>query len=83
MSDDLHRAVGEANGKLDTLLSLVRDHIEQDNERFTGVYKEIRAHAEDINKAKGAKAIFLILAGGTATVISIAVAAAGKLFGGH
>lgn len=83
MSDDLHRLVGEANGKLDTLLDLVRDHVRQDDDRFTRVYTELASHAADINKAKGAKAAVLVVAGGLAGLVSFVVAAASKLFGGH
>jgi hypothetical protein len=72
--------VGEANGKLDTLLTLVRDHVEQDDKRFSDVDEELKAHAADLNKAKGAKAATLVLAGAAATIVSLAVAAAGKLF---
>lgn len=79
MSGDLHQLVGEANGKLDTLIDLMRDHVEQDNERFAKVAEELKAHAKDINQAKGAKWATLTLAGGLATVVSLAVAAA-KLF---
>jgi malate/lactate dehydrogenase len=76
----LHRMVGEVNGKLDTLLVLVRDHVEQDDKRFAEVDAELKDHAADINKAKGAKAATLALAGAAATVVSLAVAAAGKFF---
>lgn len=83
MSDELHRLVGEANGKLDTLLELVRDHIKQDDTRFSSVSVKLESHAADINKAKGAKAAVLVVAGGLAGVVSFVVAAASKLFGGH
>lgn len=83
MSDALHQAVGEANGKLDTLLTLVRDHIEQDNERFENVGRTLVEHAADINRAKGAKSALIIFAGGIATAVSLAAAAVGKIFGGN
>jgi hypothetical protein len=82
MTDDLYRAVGEANGKLDTLTNLVRDYIEAHDKRHERVEEQLASHAADINKAKGAKTAVLILAGGLASVVSIAVAAASKLFGG-
>lgn len=78
MSDDLYRAVGEANGKLDALTTLMRDYIESHNRRHENIDEAIVSHAADINKAKGAKAATLALAGAAATVISLAVAAAGK-----
>jgi hypothetical protein len=76
----LHQMVGEINGKLDTLLYLVRDHVEQDDKRFAEVGEELKEHAADINQAKGAKTAALMLAGAAATVVSLAVAAAGKFF---
>jgi hypothetical protein len=78
-TDDLHLAVGEANGKLDTLLRLVRDHIEQDDRRFGEVDTEIKAHAKDINQAKGAKVALFAAAAGVAGLVSTAVAIAHSL----
>lgn len=78
MSDDLYRAVGEANGKLDALATLMRDYIESHNRRHENIDAAIVSHAADINQAKGAKRATLALAGAAATVISLAVAAAGK-----
>ncbi len=78
---DLHQLVGEANGKLDTLLVLMRDHIVANDRRFGEVDVELKAHAADINKAKGAKNAVLLLAGGCAAVVSAAAVAIGKAFG--
>lgn len=76
MSDDTQRLLGEANGKLDTLLELVRDHIRQDDERFKDVGDKLAAHAADINQAKGAKAATFALAAAVSGFVGVAVAAA-------
>ena len=77
---DLHQLVGEANGKLDTLLTLMRDHIAQDERKFAQVDETLAAHAKDINQAKGAKNALLALAAGVAGLVSIGVAIAGTVF---
>lgn len=77
MSDSTERMLGEVNGKLDTLLTLMRDHVEQDNSRFKTVDEKLDAHAEVINQAKGAKTMLFILAG----VVSFAVSLLMKVFG--
>lgn len=76
MSDDLSRAIGEANGKLDTLLQLVRDHIKADETRFTEIDAELKTHAADINKAKGARTAIMAAATFVAGLVSIAVTVA-------
>lgn len=80
MDHEAQRLLGEVNGKLDTVLTLLRDHIQQDDTRFENIGKTLESHAADINQAKGAKAAILIIAGGLATAVSVAVTAAGKLF---
>lgn len=79
MTDDLSRAVGEANGKLDTLITLMRDHIVADERRFTLIDKTLEAHAKDINLAAGGKRAIILMASGVATLVSIGVAAAAVL----
>ena len=84
MSDqDLHQLLGRIDGKLDQIIDQAREHRDDDKRRFTEVHERLDHHAEDINKAKGAKGALLWGAGLVATVAGSAAAlAAKKLLGG-
>jgi hypothetical protein len=80
---DLHQLLGRIDGKLDQIIDQAREHRDDDKRRFTEVHERLDAHAEDINKAKGAKGALLWGAGLVATVAGSAAAlAAKKLLGG-
>lgn len=78
VSADLHQLVGEVSGKLDTLMDTLKQWQADHNARHEKIDEKLEEHAADINQAKGAKRATLALAGAAATVISLAVAAAGK-----
>ena len=76
MSEDLNRVatlLGETNGKLDSLITQVRDYIEAHDERHTKIDDKIEKHSAEINQAKGAKGAILAMAAG--------ISAAGGLLG--
>lgn len=79
MSDSTERLLGEVNGKLDTMIALVREHVKQDEDRFKEVDTKLVAHAAVINQAKGAKTMLFIFAG----FVSFAVSFLMKYLGGH
>ena len=81
MSDDVQRMLGQIDGKLDQVIESFKEHREDDNRRFTEVHARLDEHAEDINKAKGAKGVLLWLIGGGAAAIGGLVAVAAKAFG--
>ena len=74
MPNDTERMLGQLDGKLDTLLTLVRDHIQKDDDRFGVVFGKLEQHAADINQAKGAKSMLLLIAGGVSAVVGAAIA---------
>lgn len=76
MSDNTERFLGQIDGKLDALVKTMTDHAETDSKQFKAVFDELRSHAADINKAKGAKWAVLALSGAIASGVSIAVAVA-------
>lgn len=75
--------LGKIDGKLDQVIQTAEEHRSDDKRRFTEVHARLDEHAEDINKAKGAKGALLWSAGLVATVAGSAAAyAAKKIFGG-
>jgi Mg/Co/Ni transporter MgtE len=81
MSEDVQRMLGKIDGKLDQVIDTFREHREDDKRRFTEVHSRLDEHAEDINRAKGAKATVLWLVGGGAAAVTSAVVYAAKAFG--
>ena len=81
MSDDLNRMLGQIDGKLDQVIDTFKEHREDDKRRFTEVHARLDDHAEDINKAKGAKGVLLWLIGGGAATIGAGVAMVAQAFG--
>lgn len=81
MSDDIQRMLGQIDGKLDQVIETFKEHREDDKRRFTEVHARIDEHAEDINKAKGAKGMLVWLVGGGAAAIGGIVAMAAQAFG--
>ena len=80
---DVLQLLGRIDGKLDQVIESAKEHREDDKRRFNEVHGRLDEHAEDINKAKGAKGAVLWGAGLVATVAGSAAAyAAKKLFGG-
>lgn len=80
---DVLQTLGRMEGKLDQLIDQAKEHRDDDKRRFTEVHARLDEHAEDINKAKGAKGALLWSAGLVATLAGSAAAyAAKKLFGG-
>ena len=82
VSDDLNRLLGSIDGKLDQVIETFKEHREDDKRRFTEVHTRLDEHAEDINKAKGAKGAFIWLVSGGAAAIGGLAAMAAKAFGG-
>lgn len=81
MSDDVQRMLGQIDGKLDQVIKSVDRHIEDDVRRFGEVYKRLDHNDADINKAKGAKGVLLLLAGSIAAAAAAAVTWAAKAIG--
>ena len=75
MSDELHQMVGRIDGKLDSLISGLKEHVAEDTRRFDAVGKMLLQHEQDINQAKGAKGAILwvvgVLAAGVGAVAGI------------
>jgi endonuclease III-like uncharacterized protein len=80
MSEDVQRLLGKIDGKLDQVIDTFKEHREDDKRRFKEIHGRLDEHAEDINKAKGAKATLLWLVGGGAAAISATVVYASKVF---
>ena len=70
MSDDLNRMLGQIDGKLDQVIETFKEHREDDKRRFGEVYGRLDQHAEEINKAKGGKAVLVWLVGGGAAAVA-------------
>lgn len=82
MSDpNVLQLLGRIDGKLDQVIEAAKEHREDDKRRFTEVYSTLNEHAEDINKAKGAKAALLWVAGGVAAVVGTAATFVAKALG--
>lgn len=79
MSENENYLLGQMNGKLDGLQSLIKDHMEQDTRRFEEVFRQLNEHSGDINKAKGAKNAIMVAAAAVASVVSGGIAFAHKL----
>lgn len=75
MSDDLHRMLGEANGKLDLLIDSFREYREAHDRRHESIDTAIKAHEADINQAKGAKAAVFVVAAVVSSFVGVAIAA--------
>lgn len=75
------QALGRIEGKVDQMVEAAKEHRDDDKRRFADVYKTLEDHAEDINKAKGAKGALLWLVGGGAAAIGALVAMAAKAYG--
>ena len=83
MSDDPNvlQSLGEIKGLLVGTKEMLREHIDQDTRRFDTSFKRLDSIDAEINKAKGAKAMVVWLAGGAATVVSGIAWAVGKFLG--
>lgn len=82
MSDDLnqiHNALGAANGKLDSLIVYLRDYIAQHDERHTKIDTKLETHADAISQAKGAKGAIIAVAGVVSGGVALLVSKVGKL----
>lgn len=73
--------LGKIDGKLDQVIATAEEHRADDKRRFTEVHERLDEHAEDINKAKGAKATFLWVAGLVAGVVTFVGPMVAKAFG--
>lgn len=84
MSDQIMQALGRIEGKLDSEISLAKEHRADDARRFTDVYGRLDDHEKDINQAKGAKGALMWAAGAVAGIVGVAASFLGKyLSGGH
>lgn len=82
MSDpEISQLLGRIDGKLDQVIAASKEHREDDVRRFSDVYKKLGEHAEDINKAKGGKAVLLVVASGLAGFIAFIGPMVAKAFG--
>jgi hypothetical protein len=75
--------LGRIDGKLDQVIESAKEHRDDDTRRFTEIHGRLDEHAEDINKAKGAKGALLWAAGLVAGGVSIVAAYAVKALGLH
>ena len=67
---DVIQLLGRIDGKLDQVIDSAKEHREDDKRRFNEVHGRLDEHAEDINKAKGAKGALLWIAGLVAGVVT-------------
>lgn len=82
MSDpELSQLLGRIDGKLDQVIEAFKEHRDDDKRRFGELYGKLDEHAEDINKAKGAKGALLWAAGLVAGIISFAAPYVAKALG--
>ena len=81
MSDDIHRMLGQIDGKLDQAIKNLDRHFDDDVRRFGEVYARLDSSDKDINQAKGAKGAILWLIGGGAAAIGGLVALVARAFG--
>lgn len=79
--NEILQALGRIEGKVDEIKEAAREHRDDDKRRFTEVHARLDQHAEDINKAKGAKGVIIFLIGGGAAAIGGLVAMAARAFG--
>jgi hypothetical protein len=79
---EISRLLGRIDGKLDQVIDSFKEHREDDKRRFTEVHARLDDHAEDINKAKGAKGAIVWLVGLISGGISALVMAWVKAKGG-
>ena len=80
MSDNTERMLGQLDGKLDRLIENFDKYLAAHSERHKDIDVEIKAHAKDINQAKGAKNALILTAGAVSTVVAIIAAAADRIF---
>lgn len=78
-NDNTERMLGQVDGKLDSLLGSLSQWQSDHNARHEKIDEDLKAHAADINKAKGAKAAVFAAAAAISTFVGVAVAAAGHL----
>lgn len=62
--------LGRIDGKLDQVIESAKEHRDDDKRRFNELHGRIDEHAEEINKAKGAKSALLWVAGLVAGVVT-------------
>ena len=67
---ELYQAVGRIEGKLDALVDVVSSHIKTYEERHQTVWKAVDCIKKDINQAKGAKGILVVLSGTVAALVA-------------
>jgi hypothetical protein len=80
--NEVMRLLGQIDGKLDSVVKNLDRHIDDDVRRFSDVYGKLEEHAEQISRAKGAKAMLLWLVGGGAAAIGAFVSMVVKAKGG-
>jgi malate/lactate dehydrogenase len=78
-NDNTERMLGQVDGKLDSLLGIAVAMAVDHNARHEKIDEDLKAHAADINKAKGAKAAVFAAAAAISTFVGAAVAAANHL----
>jgi hypothetical protein len=81
VSDEIPRLLGQIDGKLDQVIETFKEHRNDDVRRFTELHGRLDQHAEDINKAKGAKGALLWAAGGIASAVALAAPFVAKALG--
>ncbi len=68
MADSVERMLGEISGKLDSLSSNFDKYIAYHDKRHEKLDVTLAAHEADINQAKGAKTMALVLSAGVAAI---------------
>ncbi len=70
---ELHRMVGQIDGKLDLLIASFDRYVQSHNDRHLIIDQQVQQVQADINQAKGAKAALLLIAGGIAGAVAFIV----------
>jgi len=71
MTDDqIYQTLGRVEGKLDSLAEIVGAHVKLYEERHQAVWRSVDCIKKDINQAKGAKGILVVLSGTVAALVA-------------
>ena len=68
--EQLYQMLGRVEGKLDSLNDTMRSHIETYQRQHSSLHSRVDELEADVNQAKGAKSIIVVLAGVIGAVVA-------------